>query len=605
MNSAGNTDLAAFVTGGTDQAPLRALLAGPEFDRPQGLTAPQSHERTLALARRIAENAGPTSDLLADRTRLTDLMSWAATRDPVLFHALLLHYCLCLNGIDAFSPEPGPALAAIDASGDIGVLLMTEGGRSNSHGSIRTEARYDPQAREFLLHTPDAAAVKYPTATAATAVPRTALVYARLLVGDADCGVFAFTLRFGGPTGHPAGMRIAPTPESAALPVDYAAVAFTNVRIPYTAWLSDGATIDAEGRFSDPLGSPEARLRRSMGVGPRTWRAMIAGCAAFARAATTIAIRYSLTRRTTVNHAADRTLLDHRFQQVELLTALADAYALTALANHAKRAEDAPAAAAPSNWAPWSAVDAALPLLKAAASETAERVVHTCRERCGALAYTGTPLLLAYQATAHAYLSAGGDNALIRFDTARAMTADGFEPPEDRPSQALQDPDDFLSLARSCEHRMRAKLIDSLKTGAAKADNVKTGAATTDADAWDAALAFGAETAAVRAERLMMERFAAATAAAGPAARPALERLLVLHGIGWARRRTAALTRCGLLTGPVLDTLEDLAHRTCDLLLPEVPALVDAFGLDADYLGTFMAADDHLAAFAAEYGFAD
>ncbi|MDN3243088.1 acyl-CoA dehydrogenase family protein [Glycomyces tritici] len=589
-----NDDLAAFVTGGTDQTALRALFAGPAFDRPQGLTAAQSHEHMSELVRSVTSAAGPAASLLADRTRLTDLMGWAATRDPVLFHALLLHYCLCLNGIAEFSPDPVRALAAVEERGDIGVLLMTEAGRSGSHRAIRTEARYDPAAREFVLRTPDATAVKFPTAAGLASVSRTALVYARLVVDDADCGVFAFEIRFGGAHGRPEGMRIAPTPEVTALPVDYAAVAFAGTRLPFDAWLADSAAIGTDGRFSDPLGTREARLSRSMGVGTRTWTAMVAGCAAFTRAACAIAVRYARTRLTSDTLSADRPLIGHRFQQVELLTALADAYALTALANHAKQRTDAPTAAAGSTWAPWSAVDATLPLLKAVASETAERVAHTCRERSGALAYAGTPLLLAHQNTAHAYLSAGGDNALIRFDTARAMCDEGFEPPEDAAPQGIRVTDDFLRLARACEHRLRAKLTERV--------TAKDG---DPFEAWDGALALGAEAAAVRAERLLMEHFAAAAAASGPDARAALERLLIMHGIGWARRRAAALTRCGLLTGAALESLEDLAHRTCDLLLPRLADLVDAFGLDEEYLGTFMAADDHLAAFAAQHGFTD
>lgn len=591
------THLAAFVTGGADpddHAALRTAFTGPEFDRPPGLTMPQSHARTYRLLRHVTKTVGPAADLLADRPRLADLMGWAATRDPALFHAMLLHYCLCLNGIASFSPDPAAALAPVESEGLHGVLLMTEAGRSNSHGAIRTEARFDPAAREFLLHTPDAAAVKFPTSTALPDVPKVALIYARLVVGGTDGGVFTFRLPFGGAHGTPAGMRIAPTPESAAFPSDFAAVAFTGARLPFDAWLNDGAAIDADGRLTDPLGTPEARLRRSMSVGGATWLAILAASAAVARASCAMAFRYSRTRRTADRLASGRVLLDYRSQRFALCTALADACALTAIVNHAKRNQSAANTTDASAWTPWAAVDPLLPLLKTVATDTAARVVRSCRGRCGAPAFVGSPILPAYEQAAEAYRTAGGDNLLIRFDTARGMLSAGHEPPEDDPPMALRSPDDFTRLARSCEHRLGAALA--------------AGVAATGADefaAWNAHLEPAAEAAGVRAERIALERFADAAAAAAPGVRDMLEHLVVLHGVAWVQRRAASLLRCGLLTAADLDALGESAARICDLVLPDAFDLVDAFDVDEDFSGTFMAADDYLAVFAQRCGFAD
>lgn len=567
---------------------LHRVFDHPLFDRPTGLTASQTHALTHRRFCHVSAAAGPPGELLADRDRLCDLLGLAAIKDPALFHVLLLHYCLCLNGIIAFARDPRPHLDDFAARNAAGVLLMTEAGVSSSHGAIRTEARFDPATRGFVLYTPDAAAIKFPTTAALTEVDRVALVYARLLVGETDCGVFGFVLRFGGALGLPDGMRIGPAPESSGLRADCAGVRLDQVRIEFDDWLPGGAEIDADGAFTDPLGSPEERLRRSMSVGTATWQAIIAAAAGVANAACTMAIRYSLTRVTAGRLAPGRPVIDYRNQQTALFTDLADACALTFLSRHVTREHGGNGA--DSAWAPWSAVDPKLPLFKAFATETATRIADSARERCGAPAYVGEPLLLSYQTAMQAYRSAGGDNSLIRFDTARAMAAENPVPCD--PPTALRSAADLLALARSCEHRLHAELVRRLAAARETAGGDEFAV-------WNPQLELAAELAGVHAERLAMEVFAEA------ADEPQLQALLDLHAATWARRRSAALVRCGLLGPGELEAIDDLIAAACDRLYPQAGALVDAYGIDASFLGSFMAADDYLPAFASLLGLED
>ncbi|THV30880.1 acyl-CoA dehydrogenase [Glycomyces paridis] len=558
---------------------LRRLLADPAFDRPPNADPAALHAHAYAALARIRAVAGPAPDLLADRDRLRDLATWTTVRDPLLFHLSVLHYCLCLNGIARFAPDPAAALARV--GDDTGILLMTEAGRSNSHGAIATEAHYDTATREFTLRTPTPAAVKFPTNAAPSDVPKTALVYARLVTGGTAHGVFTFALRIGGPHGTPPGLRLSPVDGSTALPVDFAAVAFDGLRLPFDAWHSDGAAIDDRGRLTDPLGTPDARLRRSMSVGVATWHAITAAAAAAARAAATIAIRYSRTRLTADRLSGPRPLLDYRNQHIALLTALADACAITSLTEPGDPAPEP--AGASTAWVPWSAVDPLLPLYKAVAVDTAWRAVTECREHCGALGYAATPKLLAYQSLMDAYRTAGGDNTLIRLDTARSLAA-GYEAPEDDPPDEPRTAADFLALARSCERRLVATLRERLAQSRAVAED--------EFGVWNGQLELAIETAAVHAERLLMERFA-----------PEGGDLAALHGAAWARRRAASLQRCGLAVPA--SALERRAHELCDRLLPKVSSIVDGFGFEPAHLGTFLGEPDHLAAFADRYGFAD
>src|SRR5690606_37073202 len=127
----------------------------------------------------------------------------------------------------------------------------------------------------FVLSTPDAQAAKFPTNTAHPAVPKTAAVYATLVHGGRERGVFVFVVPLRGPDGAvPPGVRVVAAPETTGLQVDYAAVLLEARHVPYEAWLRDGASVDASGAFHDPAGSPAARLTRSMGIAPAVCRAV-------------------------------------------------------------------------------------------------------------------------------------------------------------------------------------------------------------------------------------------------------------------------------------------------------------------------------------------
>ncbi|WP_176408116.1 hypothetical protein [Actinomadura sp. BRA 177] len=197
---------------------------------------------------------------------------------------MLLHYTLALGPILRFGAgqdgtgqdSAREARESLESMASAGVLLMTEVGRSNSHLSPRTIASHDPATGGFVLTTPDAQAAKFPTSTAHPAVAKTAAVYATLVHGGRERGVFVFAVPLRHADGTvPPGVRIVPAPETTGLPVDYAAVLLDGVHVPHGAWLRDGASIDADGAFHDPAGSPAARLTRPMGVAPPVWRGVL------------------------------------------------------------------------------------------------------------------------------------------------------------------------------------------------------------------------------------------------------------------------------------------------------------------------------------------
>src|SRR5690606_31538024 len=97
---------------------------------------------------------------------------------------------------------------------------------------------------------------------------KTGVVFARLMVNDSDHGVFTFVTPLRTERGSPIGVHIRSTVETSGLPLDYATVSFDDVRLPFDAWMSDGARIDAAGVVHDPNGPPDARVRRALATAP-------------------------------------------------------------------------------------------------------------------------------------------------------------------------------------------------------------------------------------------------------------------------------------------------------------------------------------------------
>ncbi|WP_131743198.1 acyl-CoA dehydrogenase [Actinomadura roseirufa] len=584
--------LTAFVRGtAVDEATrarLRAAVPEEFFGYPDGLTAREHQALTYERLRAAGRAAPPAARLLEDPPALCALLDRAAIADPALFHVMLLHYTLALGPILRFGAgQEGPRRerAALESLDSFGTLLMTEVGRSNSHLSPRTVARYDAAAGGFVLSSPDAHAAKFPTSTAHPGVPKTAAVYATLVHGGRERGVFVFVVPLREAGGHvPAGVSVVAAPETTGLQIDYAAVRLDGLRVPYEAWLRDGARIGADGVFHDPAGSPAARLTRSMAIAPAVWRAVVSASAAITRASAGTLLAHSAGRTTLGRLAPRRPLTDYRNQREAVLGALASAYALTAVAVHAQgrpASAEASGARRPGEaggpataWAPWSAVDRDLALLKAAVTAQAHETVSMCRVHSGAPGFAAVERLNAYRGLAHAYLNAGGDNELILYDTARAMAdLDRYAPPAAEPGPPdegdLSSPRVWLFLAREAERRTRDRLAGRVEAA--------RGAGADAFTAWNDNLALAARTAAACAERTVLEILSEALES-GPAA---LRPVLTLYALDRLERRAADLLNEGVVPPGVLDEVWALRRRTCDELAPRAGELAAAFELPA------------------------
>ncbi|MFG2208095.1 acyl-CoA dehydrogenase [Streptomyces sp. NPDC048638] len=572
---------------------------------PTATCSPEGAHRIHRRLRRLAEVLPPPVELFRDPRRLTLLSECVAVADPPLYMAVLSHYALCLGSVISLTDDParlGRQWEALASARSKGVFLVTEIGDASSHLGIRTTAEFDPETRAFRLRTPDAGAAKF-SGVGSSRMPQTAVVCARLLVGGADRGVFSFVVDLTDDRGPLPGVEISAAIGVPDLPLDYALVRFHGVRLHHDQWLDDGARIDGAGAFHDPLGSPDARLSRTLCVGQALWATLPAAMAAMARESSLRALRFAAHRRAHGRLAPGAKVLAYRNQQHALLGCLAESFALTCAGRTAREiwtrsraaAGGRPPAAGRTDgmtFAPWTAVDRPLAVLKALTVRGTARVARECQHRCGVAGFLHPNLLAGYQGCAHAFDSAGGDSQLILLDTGRALVQE----PEPAAGRAALPPDVpvdhsawWPAVARAQETWLTHELRRTLEE--------RTQAGHTGLDLWNPLLDAARELGEAYGSRLLAESLAGAVDAVGdPELLAALRPLAALYGAAEARRLAGRLLATGVLDPATVRALPAVTDRLCDRLLPHLPLLDEAMSAPRGAPPVPLGADDYAAA---------
>ncbi|MFJ5098265.1 acyl-CoA dehydrogenase [Streptomyces sp. NPDC088557] len=571
---------------------------------------PYLGERLRSLLRALP----PARTLLADADALAATLAWAAVADPRLAMNLVTHTVLCSGSLVRLAPgatgtpEVREALDALDRGDARGSYLITETGRANSHLGAMTRAVHDPERGQFVLDTPDPGAAKF------AGVPdaperRLAVVLARVEAAGREGGVFPFLVELADADGPRPGVEWSAPVEVGALPLTLRNVSLHGVRVPVGHWLRDTASLDTDGTPADPLGSPDARLRRSLDVGRELWGALPSAAAALARQSTVLALRHSRRRATLTRSAFGAPLFSHRSQQRALLGALADSYALGCAAARAREllqdlldAPGGPAGRATGTLglAPWTAVSRDLSAYKAYSVREAERVVALCQRRCGHHGLVDANRLAGYRGFLHAFDPAGGDSQLILYDLGRALATEPYAPhgpyaPEPYASEPYEsygpeaarrasapcptdptDPSWWPTVLRAHE----TALADGLR-GA-----LRTRRHLDDFERWNPLLDLAGELGEAHAARLAAEDVVRAgnrfLTDVGPPLRDALEDLGTLAALRAARRRAGELLTRGTLAPAALVPVAAETERLCDRLLPHLPLLEGLFSFPDD-----------------------
>lgn len=211
-----------------------------------------------------------------------------------------------------------------------GAFAMTETGHGSDVAAIGTTATYDPEAQEFIIHTPFRGAWKDYLGNAALH-GRAATVFAQLITGGVDYGVHCFFVPIRdeqgdflpGVGGEDDGVK------GGLNGIDNGRLHFDSVRIPRDHLLNRYGDVAPDGTYSSDIASPGRRFFTMLG-------ALVQGRISLDGAATTgaalalnIAVTYANQRRQFDSGAGtpEVVLLDYGRHQRRLLPRLATVYA--------------------------------------------------------------------------------------------------------------------------------------------------------------------------------------------------------------------------------------------------------------------------------------
>ena len=319
-------------------------------------------------------------------------------------------------------------LADIAAGRLLGCFAMTETGHGSNVQELRTVARYDPDADELVVTTPDDAARKDYIGNAARD-GELAVVFAQLEVAGERHGVHAVLVPIRVDGAPAPGVRIEDCGAKIGLEgVDNGRLWFDGVRVPRGNLLDRFATIEPDGSYHSPIENPDRRFFTTLGTLVQG-RVSVGGAGlSAAKVALTVAVRYALRRRQfeTVEGEGETLLLDYGMHQRRLLPLLARTYAFTAAQEEVARqlhevfSQDTPDA----DERVRRALESRAAGTKALATWHASETIQESREACGGAGYLSANRFAALKADTDVFTTFEGDNHVLLQLVAKGLLTD-------------------------------------------------------------------------------------------------------------------------------------------------------------------------------------
>ena len=240
-----------------------------------------------------------------------------------------LHFSMFSISIDLWSTPEQKAYwrPFIENNVVFGTYIQTEMGHGTYLRGLETTATYDKSTQEFVIHSPTLTSIKFwPGSSGKTC--NYAILMAKLVVDDKDCGIHAFIVQLRSLQNHTtmAGIEIGDIGRKNGYDViDNGFIKFTHYRIPRLNMLMRFAEVTASGEFKR-LGN-ELIMYACMLIMRGT---LCMFSSLLLSISSTIAIRYSCVRRQTAatSGGPESQILDYQTQQYRLLPSLATSYSL-------------------------------------------------------------------------------------------------------------------------------------------------------------------------------------------------------------------------------------------------------------------------------------
>ncbi|KAF2409486.1 Acyl-coenzyme A oxidase [Pseudomonas antarctica] len=559
----------------------------------------QTYQRLQHLMRQLPEGI----HAFKQPQLLMAVASHAAINDPSLFMGCVIQQGLCIGTLLAFEqdhPHAATWRRELEAGETLGVYALTEIGRSNSHMGACVEATFDADTRSFVLNTPNRAALKFAN-VGINNLNKVGVVFAQVTVQGQQCGVFAFVLPLSDAQGPRPGISMSSPAEIRAVPLDYGLASFDNVRLPFDAWLRDGASISASNQFHDPLGSTDRRLIRSLFAPKNVWAMVGVGLSSVMLACSTLALTHANRRTTQARIGNGTSLLAFRTQRRALFGCLATAYVMKCFANDSARLwiEGTASQASLQNtgtgdvtWTPWAAISQTLALTKALCAPAAEALATECRLRCGVAGALNLNRFADYEGMAKIYQDAGGNNRMILLDAAKVLIGQPLsEPTPPDPQGKLDDAEYWLAMAHTLEYRLLKQVADHVAQHRGEGED--------DMQIWNSQLMIVARAGEAYAHRLAIESAVrAGDSLAQGLAKELGSALCSLYVLEYLNKHAAWFISEGIMDIARYRALEERLDALSDLLTTHVDLLIEAFGDGQATRAAITHSDDYPAALA-------
>ena len=308
-----------------------------------------------------------------------------------------------------------------------GAFAMTEIGHGSDVSSLATTATYDPEAGEFVIHTPFKAAWKEFLGNAALH-GRAAVVFAQLITRGVNHGVHAFFVPIRdeagdflpGVGGEDDGLK------GGLNGIDNGRLHFTEVRIPRSNLLNRYGDVAEDGTYSSPIASPGRRFFTMIGTLVQG-RVSLSGSATVAsKAALDIAITYGSQRRqfTASSETEEEVILDYQRHQRRLLTRLATTYAMSFAHEKLLGAFDDVFSGLHDTDADRQELETLAAALKPLATWNALDILQEAREACGGAGFMAENRITGLRADLDIYVTFEGDNNVLLQLVAKRLLTD-------------------------------------------------------------------------------------------------------------------------------------------------------------------------------------
>ena len=309
----------------------------------------------------------------------------------------------------------------------LGCFAMTETGHGSNVQALGTVARYDLEAREFVISTPDDSSRKDYIGNAAKHA-QLAVVFAQLEIGGASQGVHAFVVPIRDEKGRVLpGVRIEDDGRKIGLNgVDNGRIWFDGVRIPRENLLNRYADVTETGVYESPIENPDRRFFTMLGTLVQG-RVCVGGAAINAsKVALSIAVRYAVERRQFGNPGGqEELLLDYGLHQRRLFLPLARTYALHfAQEVLAGQLHAVFSATEEVDERTRRALESRAAGTKALGTWHASRTIQECREACGGAGYLSANRFDALRADTDVFTTFEGDNNILLQLVAKGLLTD-------------------------------------------------------------------------------------------------------------------------------------------------------------------------------------